>query len=257
MTDNQGPTGTIPQTMTIGRRRTQLPPRSSRRAERTSPAPFDGGGSSDLDGSVASYAWDFGDRHDRRPGANPPHTYAAAGTYTVALTVTDNDGHTGTVTLRRHRRGRGAPAAVCVLHGFERLESHVRRSTGSGSNDVDGTIASLHVELRRQCNRDRPDAATHLHRRRHLHRRPDREGRQGGDGRREQAGVAGGGPEPEADRRLHAHPERADRGRRRQRVERSGRVGRRLGLDVRRRDVGRRQRPRTTPTARAAATRSR
>ena len=50
--------------------------------------------SSDSDGTVTSRAWDFGD------GAvstqqDPSHTYAAAGDYTVALTVTDNDGATG------------------------------------------------------------------------------------------------------------------------------------------------------------------
>lgn len=58
---------------------------------------FDGSGSSDPDGTVASYAWDFGDG-TTGTGSTPSHTYAAAGDYTVALTVTDNLGATGTVT---------------------------------------------------------------------------------------------------------------------------------------------------------------
>ena len=53
-----------------------------------------GEGSTDPDGTVESYAWDFGDG-DTDVGVAPPHTYAAAGTYTVSLTVTDDDGATG------------------------------------------------------------------------------------------------------------------------------------------------------------------
>lgn len=51
----------------------------------------DGRGSSDPDGPLASYAWDFGDGATGT-GAQATHTYAAPGTYTVTLTVTDSDG---------------------------------------------------------------------------------------------------------------------------------------------------------------------
>ncbi len=53
--------------------------------------------SSDPDGTIASYAWDFGDGATGN-GPSPTHTYSAAGTYTVGLTVTDNDGATAEVT---------------------------------------------------------------------------------------------------------------------------------------------------------------
>jgi PKD repeat protein len=58
---------------------------------------FDGSSSSDPDGSIASYAWDFGDG-STGTGVSPTHTYPAAGTYSVVLTVTDNGAGTGTVS---------------------------------------------------------------------------------------------------------------------------------------------------------------
>ena len=56
---------------------------------------FDGSGSSALDGTITGYAWDFGDG-GTGSGVTVSHTYAAAGSYTVVLTVTDDAGATGT-----------------------------------------------------------------------------------------------------------------------------------------------------------------
>lgn len=55
---------------------------------------FDGSGSSDPDGSITSYAWDFGDG-TTATGAKVSHTYPNAdASYVVTLVVTDNSGQT-------------------------------------------------------------------------------------------------------------------------------------------------------------------
>jgi len=60
---------------------------------------FDGSGSSDPDGSIERYNWDLGDGSSAF-SINPIHTYPTRGPYTVSLTVTDNDGYTGTTSIR-------------------------------------------------------------------------------------------------------------------------------------------------------------
>ena len=53
--------------------------------------------STDSDGTIVSYLWDFGDGNTSNE-TNPTHEYATADTYTVTLTVTDDDGATDTET---------------------------------------------------------------------------------------------------------------------------------------------------------------
>jgi len=48
--------------------------------------------STDEDGTIASWAWTFGDGATSTD-QNPTHAYDAVGTYTVTLIVTDNDGN--------------------------------------------------------------------------------------------------------------------------------------------------------------------
>jgi len=58
---------------------------------------FNGSASSDPDGTIASYAWTFGDG-GFGTGVTISHTYNAAGTFTAILTVTDNGNATSTAS---------------------------------------------------------------------------------------------------------------------------------------------------------------
>ncbi len=99
---------------------------------------FDGTGSSD-DGTIVTYAWDFGDGATTT-GAQAGHTYAAAGTYTVTLTVTDNGGLSGTSTQQ---------VTVSSLVNQAPVASFTFACTdlactfdGTGSTDADGTVTT-------------------------------------------------------------------------------------------------------------------
>jgi alpha-tubulin suppressor-like RCC1 family protein/subtilisin family serine protease len=59
---------------------------------------FNGTGSSDPDGTVASYAWNFGDGQTGS-GATVTHLYTTPGSFVAMLTVTDNLGATGSATV--------------------------------------------------------------------------------------------------------------------------------------------------------------
>ncbi len=96
---------------------------------------FNGSGSSDPDGSITNYSWNFGDGNTGS-GVSPSNTYTTAGTYTVTLTVTDNDGATdsttGSVTVTDPPVG-NCPAGSINFNssGVEAYSSQDNASTGS------------------------------------------------------------------------------------------------------------------------------
>jgi len=100
----QNETDTDDNTMTYGEVTLLAPPVASFTYSPSSPVEgdpvtFDASGSSDTDGSIVSYDWDFDDGNTT--GVTDPtiiHTYSAADTYNVTLTVTDDDGLTDSTT---------------------------------------------------------------------------------------------------------------------------------------------------------------
>jgi PKD repeat protein len=96
--------------------------------------------SSDPDGTIASYRWTFGDGATATT-QNPSHTYTTGGTFTVTLTVTDNQSATGnvshTVTVTAPPPPNQPPVAA-----FSSSCTQLTCSFTSTSNDPDGSITS-------------------------------------------------------------------------------------------------------------------
>lgn len=61
------------------------------------PIQFYGSGSTDSDGTIVSYYWDFGNGNASSE-IDPTHAYGSVGDYTITLTVTDNDDATDTAS---------------------------------------------------------------------------------------------------------------------------------------------------------------
>ncbi len=103
---------------------------------------FDGSASSDPDGSIASYSWDFGNGTSGT-GATPSTTYTEAGTFNVTLTVTDDAGETNSVSTTVIVASAANQSPVANPGGpYNGTVGVTVQFNGSGSSDPDGSIAS-------------------------------------------------------------------------------------------------------------------
>lgn len=104
----------------------------------------DAGASSDPDGQLASYHWDFGDGHEGS-GKTAEHSYEKPGKYTVVLQVVDNDGATAELSQQVELTA-AAEAKVLAADSFERTEVNGWGSADSGGSWLrSGTAANFAV----------------------------------------------------------------------------------------------------------------
>src|SRR5207302_9901671 len=95
--------------------------------------------SSDPDGTIASCRWTFGDGTAAATTQNPSHTYTSGGTFTVALTVTDNQSATGSVSHPVTVTAPPPPNQPPVA-AFTSSCTQLTCNFTSTSSDPDGTI---------------------------------------------------------------------------------------------------------------------
>ncbi len=111
---------------------------------------FDGSKSTDSDGTISEYSWDFGDNSTVVTGQKPTHTFSTAGTYNIKLIVKDNKGAFSTESiasaiieaedaLASSNSTNLAPTANAG-GPYTGIAGHSITFDGSGSTDSDGSI---------------------------------------------------------------------------------------------------------------------
>ncbi|MBK7857670.1 MAG: PKD domain-containing protein [Archangiaceae bacterium] len=115
--------------------------------------------STDSDGRVVAWSWDFGDTVTSTL-RSPSHVYSAGGTYTVSLTVTDDRGGTGAVSHPVSVAANAAPAAAFTFTPALPARRSIVTFTDTSTDDdgvvsrqwtIDGTPYSTPTVMVRAC----------------------------------------------------------------------------------------------------------
>ncbi len=105
-------------------------------------AHFDGSTSSDADGQIVEFLWDFGDGQTA-VGEQVTHAFAEPGSFSASLSVTDDDGATGqqVIDVVVSLADNAAPVAVIDLPDAVLIGEPVTFDA-SGSHDSDGEVVA-------------------------------------------------------------------------------------------------------------------
>jgi len=110
------------------------------------PISFDASASLDPNGSVVSYAWDFGDGNTGS-GVTPSHTYGFFGEYTARVVLTDSDGLVDTayvaVSVAQVTAAQGVAAVRAAITALQTAGTLNRGRTTSLLSKLDAVAASV------------------------------------------------------------------------------------------------------------------
>ena len=104
---------------------------------------FNASSSTDSDGSIVSYTWDFKDG-DTGSGQSVNHTFNSIGSYNVSLTVTDDDGanNLSTKNINVTETSNQSPTASFTANPTSGVSPLEVTFNASSSTDSDGSIVS-------------------------------------------------------------------------------------------------------------------
>jgi PKD repeat protein len=146
--DDDGATNSLTRTVQVGP--TNVPPVASFTFTNLGGnwVQFNASGSSDSDGSIVSYSWNFGDGSAAGSGSVIYHPFPAASSYLVTLTVTDDDGATGTSSqLVDLSPPAQPPIAAFTYSPTYPVAGQLVTLNATGSSDPDGSIVLYRWDL--------------------------------------------------------------------------------------------------------------
>jgi len=106
---------------------------------------FNGTSSSDPDGTIVSYTWDFGDSK-QATGSTASHQYSSSGTYLATLTVVDNKGSSDMESEQVKVSAPNQPP-VAILSSSNPTENPLTVVVTLGATDPDGTVVSATLDF--------------------------------------------------------------------------------------------------------------